>query len=175
MRLVAERSLSYDERSARDNFRAGHDVPSLVVARVLLAVAALAVGFLGGAQLQQVVAASQRLAPADRAVDPAAHADRRPEAEVAPDVAAGCPRGAEAPPYPVNARGMTLGSAAPGAVVGPDLVVARGVDGRCGWIRAGDRDEALLALASGRGSYEVALFGRDGVSVVGRARLTTDP
>lgn len=171
MRLVAERSLSYDERSACDNFRAGRDVPSLVVARVLLAVAALAVGFLGGAQLQQVVAASQRVAPPDRAVDPAAHAERPP----APDVAAGCPRGAEAPPYPVNGRGMTLGSAGPGVVVGPDLVVARGVDGRCGWIRAGDRDEALLALASGRGSYVVTLFGRDGVSVVGRARLTTDP
>jgi hypothetical protein len=138
--------------------------------RVLTGAAALLVGFLGGMQLHQVVASPDEPQPMVRAIDPSAHRD---------DVALeDCPQLATAPPYPVNENGMSYGS---GAGIdeddpGPDLVAAHGTDGRCGFVRASDRqqdppgspEEAAAHMADldpdGR---DVPLYAQDGVTVIG--------
>jgi hypothetical protein len=130
-----------------------------MLTRILLGVAAVVLGFLGGAQVQQVVAASGEPEPVDRAIDPSAHAD-----EV---VLEDCPPVAMAPPYPVNDSGMTYGS---GAGIdegdpGPDLVAAYGSNGRCGFVRATDRDREQQPEATG-----VPLYAQDGVTVIGTYR-----
>jgi hypothetical protein len=143
--------------------------------RVLAGAAALVVGFLGGMQLHQVVASGDGPRPMVRAIDPSAHRDD----EV---VVGDCAQAATAPPYPVNENGMSYGS---GASIdaddpGPDLIAAIGTNGRCGFVRASDRDEeppadpeeALAQMADldpdGR---EVPLYAQDGVTVIGRFHM----
>ena len=139
--------------------------------RVLAGAVALLVGFLGGMQLHQVVASPDEPEPMVRAIDPSAHRD---EEVVVED----CSAQATAPPYPVNENGLSYGS---GAGVdehdpGPDLVAAIGTNGRCGFVRASDRDEeppadpeeALAHMADldpdGR---DIPLYAQDGVTVIG--------
>ena len=114
--------------------------------RVLAGAAALLVGFLGGMQLHQVVASPDEPRPMVRAIDPSAHRD---DDVVLED----CPRLAMAPPYPVNENGMSYGS---GATIdeddpGPDLVAAYGTNGRCGFVRASDREAGDAAQSGGGG------------------------
>ena len=148
-----------------------------MLVRVALAAATVVVGFLGAVQLHQVVAASDP-PPAMVAVDPRAHED-----EV---VFEDCPPQATAPPYPENARGMTYGS---GAAVdeddpGPDLVAAYGTNGRCGFVRAADRDgdrprdpqEAADHMADlDPDGYDIPLYAQDGVTVIGRFHIGGGP
>ena len=143
--------------------------------RVLAGAAALLVGFLGGMQLHRVVASPDESRAVVRAIDPSAHRD---EDVVLED----CPELATAPPYPVNEHGMSYGS---GAAVdeddpGPDLVAAYGTNGRCGFVRASDRqqdlppspEEALAYMADldpdGR---DIPLYAQDGVTVIGRFHI----
>lgn len=128
-----------------------------MLVRVALGAATVVIGFLGGVQLHQVVAASD--APrATVAVDPRAH---EADASDGPDevVFEDCPLMAMAPPYPENDRGMTYGSGAHADEddPGPDLVAAYGTNGRCGFIRAADREEP----------DPIPLYARDGVTVIG--------
>jgi len=139
--------------------------------RVLAGAVALLVGFLGGMQLHHVMASPDQPQPMVRAIDPSAHRDE----EV---VVGDCPRLATAPPYPVNENGMSYGSGAgiDGHDPGPDLIAAIGTNGRCGFVRASDRDqgppadpeEALAYMADldpdGR---DVPLYAQDGVTVIG--------
>lgn len=145
-----------------------------VFVRSALGAAAIVLGFLGGVQVQQVVAASGEPEPVDRAIDPSARA-----AEVAAEmVFEDCPRPPAAPPYPVNANGMTYGS---GAGIdeddpGPDLVAAYGTDGRCGFVRADDRPQPARTLAEvladpGSEAADIPLYARDGVTEIGRFRI----
>lgn len=139
--------------------------------RVLAGAGALLVGFLGGMQLHQVVALSDEPQPMVRAIDPSAHRDDEVVVE-------DCPQQALAPPYPVNENGLSYGS---GAGIdehdpGPDLIAAIGTNGRCGFVRASDRDdeppadpeEALAYMADldpdGR---DIPLYAQDGVTVIG--------
>lgn len=126
-----------------------------MLVRVALGAATVVVGFLGGAQLHQVVASTDDPRPTLRAVDPRAH-----EPEV---VLEDCPPQASAPPYPENDRGMTYGS---GTGIdeddpGPDLVAARDADGRCGFIRSADRERG----------HDIPLYAQDGVTVIGELHL----
>jgi hypothetical protein len=131
----------------------------IVLVRSVLGAAAVVLGFLGGVQVQQVVAASGDPEPVARAIDPSAHAD-----DAAREVAfEDCPRLRQSPPYPVNENGLTYGS---GAGVdadnpGPDLVAAYGTNGRCGFVRAADRHTSRR---------EVPLYAQDGVTVIGEYR-----
>jgi hypothetical protein len=141
-----------------------------VLTRIVLGVAAVVLGFLGGAQVQQVVAASGEPEPVVRAIDPSARADDVVHED--------CPRLPAAPPYPVNENGMTYGS---GAGIdeddpGPDLVAAYGTDGRCGFVRATDRDQGARTLAQALASPDpsdrtVPLYAQDGVTVIGELRI----
>lgn len=143
--------------------------------RFLAGAAALVVGFLGGMQLHQVVASGDERRPMVRAIDPSAHRDDEVDVE-------DCPRAATAPPYPVNENGMSYGS---GAAIdaddpGPDLIAAYGTNGRCGFVRASDRqqdlppspEEALASMADldpdGR---DIPLYAQDGVTVIGRFHI----
>jgi hypothetical protein len=140
-----------------------------MLTRIVLGVAAVVLGFVGGAQVQQVVAASGEPEPVARAIDPRAHAD-----EV---VLEDCPRLPAAPPYPVNENGMTYGS---GAGIdaddpGPDLVAAHGTNGRCGFVRAADRPRPARTLARALASPSpdgrlVPLYAQDGATVIGEFR-----
>jgi hypothetical protein len=140
-----------------------------MLTRIVLGVAAVVLGFVGGAQVQQVVAASGEPEPVARAIDPRAHAD-----EV---VLEDCPRLPAAPPYPVNENGMTYGS---GAGIdaddpGPDLVAAHGTNGRCGFVRAADRPRPARTLAQALASPSpdgrlVPLYAQDGATVIGEFR-----
>lgn len=140
-----------------------------MLTRIVLGVAAVVLGFVGGAQVQQVVAASGEPEPVARAIDPRAHAD-----EV---VLEDCPRLPAAPPYPVNENGMTYGS---GAGIdaddpGPELIAAYGTDGRCGFVRAADRPRPARTLAQALASPSpdgrlVPLYAQDGVTVIGEFR-----
>jgi hypothetical protein len=140
-----------------------------MLTRIVLGVAAVVLGFVGGAQVQQVVAASGEPEPVARAIDPRAHAD-----EV---VLEDCPRLPAAPPYPVNENGMTYGS---GAGIdaddpGPDLVAAHGTNGRCGFVRAADRPQLARTLARALASPSpdgrlVPLYAQDGATVIGEFR-----
>lgn len=121
-----------------------------MLVRVSLGAAALVLGFLGGVEVQQLVASSGEPEVSDRAIDPAAH--------VAEEVLEDCGPQPSAPPYPVNENGMTYGL---GDDPSPDLVAARGTDGRCGYVRSADR------LA---GTGAVLLYERDGVTVIGTFR-----
>ena len=153
-----------------------------MLVRVALGAATVVVGFLGGVQLHQVVAASDA-PPATVAVDPRAHeedaSDEADEADGSGDVVfEDCPLMAMAPPYPENDRGMTYGS---GANVdeddpGPDLVAAYGTNGRCGFIRAADLEgdqprnpeEAAEYMANlDTDGHDIPLYARDGVTVIG--------
>jgi hypothetical protein len=145
----------------------------IVLTRIVLGVAAVVLGFLGGVQVQQVVAASGEPEPVARAIDPRAHADEMTDEVVFED----CPRLPAAPPYPVNENGMTYGS---GAGVdeddpGPDLVAAYGSNGRCGFVRADDLPQPArtldqeLASPSPEGQ-DVPLYAQDGVTVIGELR-----
>jgi hypothetical protein len=137
--------------------------------RIVLGIAAVVLGFFGGVQAQQVVAASGRPEPVARAIDPSAH----PDAVVFED----CPRLPVAPPYPVNDNGMTYGS---GAGVdeedpGPDLVAAYGTNGRCGFVRSSDRPQPARTLGQALanpspGGRDVPLYAQDGVTVIGTFR-----
>ena len=143
--------------------------------RVLAGAAALAVGFLGGVQLHQVVASSGEPRPMVRAIDPSAHRDDEVVLE-------DCPQAAMAPPYPVNDNGMTYGS---GAVIdaddpGPDLIAAYGTNGRCGFVRASDRqqdlprspEEAQASMADlDANGRDIPLYAQDGVTVIGRFHI----
>jgi len=141
--------------------------------RVLAGVAALVVGFVGGMQLHQVVASGDEPRPMVRAIDPSAHRDDEVVFE-------DCPQAATAPPYPVNENGMSYGS---GAAIdeddpGPDLVAAHGTNGRCGFVRASDRqqdvppspEEALASTADPDGR-DIPLYAQDGVTVIGRFHI----
>ena len=140
-----------------------------VFVRSVLGAVAIVLGFLGGVQVQQVVAASGEPEPVVRAIDPRAHAD-----EV---VLEDCPRLPAAPPYPVNENGMTYGS---GAGIdaddpGPELIAAYGTDGRCGFVRAADRPQAARTLAQALASPSpggriVPLYAQDGATVIGEFR-----
>lgn len=145
-----------------------------VFVRSVLGAAAIVLGFLGGVQVQQVVAASGEPEPVVRAIDPSARA-----AEVAAEMLVeDCPRLPAAPPYPVNASGMTYGS---GAGIdaddpGPDLVAAYGTNGRCGFVRAADRARPARTLADALADPEpeavdVPLYAADGVTVIGTFRI----
>ena len=141
---------------------------------VLAGAAALLVGFVGGAHLHHVVTQPDRPGPLVRAVDPRAHGDD--------PVAEDCPEPATTSPYPVNENGMTYGS---GAHVdeddpGPDLVAAQGTNGRCGFVRASDRQQDLPAdpeeaAAATTGldpaGRVIPLYARDGVTVIGTFRI----
>jgi hypothetical protein len=139
--------------------------------KVVVGVATLVLGFLGGVQLQQVLTASGGTATPDRAIDPRAHASET--------VFEDCPPVALAPPYPVNANGLTYGS---GAGIdehdaGPDLVAAHGTNGRCGFIRATDRDQSPATVAEARADrpsqgYDIPLYAQDGVTVIGEFRIS---
>ena len=129
--------------------------------RVLAGAVALLVGFLGGMQLHHVMASPDQPQPMVRAIDPSAH---REEEVVVED----CPRLATAPPYPVNENGMSYGS---GAGIdeddpGPDLVAAAGTDGRCGFVRASDRDRDEEPSGDPEGR-DIPLYAQDGVTVIG--------
>jgi hypothetical protein len=142
----------------------------IVLVRSVLGAAAIVLGFLGGVQVQQVVAASGEPEPVARAIDPSAHTD-----EV---VLEDCPRLPAEPPYPVNENAMTYGS---GAGIdeddpGPDLVAAYGTNGRCGFVRAADRPQPARTLAQalaspGSGDRLVPLYAQDGVTVIGELRI----
>ena len=128
-----------------------------MLVRVALGAATVVVGFLGGVQLHQVVAASDT-PRATVAVDPRAHeadASDGPGEVVLED----CPLMPMSPPYPENGRGMTYGSDAnvDGNDPGPDLVAAYGTNGRCGFIRAADRERPEA----------IPLYAQDGVTVIG--------
>ncbi|GIN05627.1 hypothetical protein Pve01_72850 [Planomonospora venezuelensis] len=135
-----------------------------MLVRVALGAATVVVGFLGGVQLHQVVASSGEPAATFRAIDPSAHEPPEPAEAVLED----CPRLTTSPPYPENVNGMTYGS---GAGVddddpGPDLVAARGANGRCGFIRSAD--------ASGQAEADgqvVPLYAQDGVTVIGELHI----
>jgi hypothetical protein len=137
--------------------------------RIALGAAAVLLGFLGGVQVQQVVAASGEPEPVVRAIDPSASGDE--------PLFEDCPRLPAAPPYPVNDNGMTYGS---GAGIdaddpGPDLVAAHGSDGRCGFVRATDRPRPARTLAEalagpGPDGRDVPLYAQDGVTVIGELR-----
>lgn len=141
--------------------------------RIVLGVAAIVLGFLGGAQAQQVVAASGEPEPVVRAIDPSARADELVREATLDD----CPPMPQAPPYPVNENGMTYGS---GAGIdeddpGPDLIAAHGADGRCGFVRAADRPQPATTLAEalaspGPDGRLVPLYAQDGVTVIGQLR-----
>lgn len=137
--------------------------------KACLACAALALGFVGGAQAHQLMTSSSEPRPVDRAIDPAA----RIEEVVFED----CPQHPDGPPYPVNDNGMTYGS---GAGIdeddpGPDLIAAYGTNGRCGFIRSADRDPGPQTLADVRAhladpdpdGYDIPLYQQDGVTVIG--------
>ena len=142
-----------------------------MLVRVALAAATVVVGFLGGVQLHHVVASPDEPQPTVRAIDPSAHRD---DDVVFED----CPRAAVAPPYPVNEHGMSYGS---GANIdeddpGPDLVAAYGTNGRCGFVRASDRDEEPPADPEEASAYmadldpdgrDIPLYAQDGVTVIG--------
>jgi hypothetical protein len=147
-----------------------------MLVRVALAAATVLVGFIGGVRLHQVVTSPD--APrATVAVDPRAH-----EADASDTsgevVFEDCPLMAMSPPYPENANGMTYGS---GAKVdqddpGPDLVAAYGTNGRCGFIRAADREgdqprdpeEAAEYMANlDPEGHDIPLYAQDGVTVIG--------
>jgi len=142
---------------------------------VLAGAAALVIGFVGGAHLHHVVSRPDAPRPLVRAIDPGAHRDD--------PVAEDCPQPATTAPYPVNENGMTYGSGAgvDGDDPGPDLVAARGTDGRCGFVRASDREQDLpgdpaeAAAASTTGLDPagglVPLYAVDGVTVVGTFRI----
>ncbi|GAA5113455.1 hypothetical protein GCM10023339_17850 [Alloalcanivorax gelatiniphagus] len=143
--------------------------------KVVAGVATLVVGFLGGVQLQQVVASSGDSAAPDRAIDPRAHASET--------VLEDCPVLPSASPYPVNDNGMTYGS---GAGIdeddrGPDLIAAQGTNGRCGFIRATDRDhdqprdpqEAVEHMADlDPGGRDIPLYAQDGATVIGELHIS---
>jgi hypothetical protein len=141
----------------------------IVLVRSVLGAAAIVLGFLGGVQVQQVVAASGEPEPVARAIDPSAHAD-----EV---VFEHCRRMRQSPPYPVNENGMTYGS---GAGIdeddpGPDLVAAYGTNGRCGFVRADDLPQPARTLAQALASpspdgRDLPLYAQDGVTVIGGYR-----
>jgi hypothetical protein len=145
-----------------------------MLTKVVLGVAAVVLGFLGGVRVHQVVAAPDGPQPLDRAIDPSAHAD-----EV---VFEDCPRLPQTPPYPLNDRGMTYGS---GAGIdeddpGPDLLAAYGTNGRCGFIRSADRErdqprnpqEAVDYMADlDPDGYDIPLYAQDGVTVIGRFHI----
>jgi hypothetical protein len=142
-----------------------------VSGRVLAGAAALLVGFLGGTQLYQVVASPDEPQPMVRAIDPSAHRD----GEV---VHADCPPLVTDPPYPVNENGMSYGSGAhiDGDDPGPDLVAAYGTNGRCGFVRASDRQQDLPRdpdAAADRmadpdhDGWDIPLYAQDGVTVIG--------
>jgi hypothetical protein len=147
----------------------------VVSRRVLAGAAALLVGFLGGMQLHEVVASPDEPRPTLRAVDPSAH---REDDVVLED----CPELAMAPPYPVNENGMSYGS---GAAIdeddpGPDLVAAHGTNGRCGFVRASDRQQELPRNPEEAAAYmadldpagwDVPLYAQDGVTVIGRFHI----
>lgn len=151
-----------------------------MLVRVALGAATVVIGFLGGVQLHQVVAASDP-PRATVAVDPKAHEE---DASDAPGevVFEDCPLVAMAPPYPENDRGMTYGS---GANVdeddpGPDLVAAYGTNGRCGFVRAADLEEdpprtpedAADHMADlDPDGHDIPLYARDGVTVIGRFHI----
>lgn len=139
--------------------------------RVLAGATALLVGFLGGVQLHHLVASPDEPQPMVRAIDPSAHRDDD-------GVLEDCPRVATAPPYPVNENGMSYGS---GANIdeddpGPDLVAAYGTNGRCGFVRASDRDEEPPADPEEAAAHmadldpdgrDIPLYAQDGVTVIG--------
>ena len=139
--------------------------------RVLAGATALLVGFLGGVQLHHLVASPDEPQPMVRAIDPSAHRDDD-------GVLEDCPRLATAPPYPVNENGMSYGS---GANIdeddpGPDLVAAYGTNGRCGFVRASDRDEEPPADPEEAAAHmadldpdgrDIPLYAQDGVTVIG--------
>jgi len=141
---------------------------------VLAGAAALVVGFVGGAHLHHVVTQPDGPPPLVRAIDPGAHRDD--------PVVEDCPQPATTPPYPVNENGMTYGS---GADVdeddpGPDLVAARGSHGRCGFVRASDREQDVPADSEEVAAHPagpepagrvVPLYARDGVTVIGTFRI----
>ena len=141
--------------------------------RVALGAAALVVGAAGGAVVERALNAPSP-DPA-RAVDPASLT----EAVAFED----CPPQPRRPPYPVNKYGMTYGS---GAGIdeddpGPDLVAAYGTNGRCGFIRASDRDAPVWTLASAVRTPDpatdqrtVPLYARDGVTVIGDFEIGPD-
>ena len=138
---------------------------------VVAGAAALLVGFLGGIQLHQVVASPDDTRPMVRAIDPSAHRDDEVVLE-------DCPPAATAPPYPVNENGMSYGS---GAAIdaddpGPDLVAAYGTNGRCGFVRASDREQEVPADPEEAAAHmadlepdgrDVPLYAQDGVTVIG--------
>ncbi len=144
-----------------------------MLVKASLACAALALGFLGGAQVHELVASSGEPEPLTRAIDPAAHAE-----EVDEVMFEDCPWPVGGPPYPVNDNGMTYGS---GASIdehdpGPDLIAAYGTNGRCGFIRATDRgpgpqtlEEVVDHLADEQdaGGHDIPLYEQDGVTVIG--------
>lgn len=140
-----------------------------MLVRVALGAATVVVGFLGGVQLHQVVASTDDPRATYRAIDPRAR-----ESVVLED----CPPQVAAPPYPENDLGMTYGS---GAGIdeddpGPDLVAARGADGRCGFVRSSDRDPAARTLAEAQESPHplgrvVPLYAQDGVTVIGELQI----
>lgn len=145
--------------------------------RIVLGIAAVVLGFLGGVQAHQVVAASGEPEPVARAIDPRAHADETTDETTDEVVHEDCPRLPAAPPYPVNENGMTYGSG--GGIdeddPGPDLVAAYGTNGRCGFVRATDLPQPARTLAQalvdpspeGR---DVPLYAQDGVTVIGEFR-----
>ncbi len=138
--------------------------------RVLAGAAALLVGFLGGMQLHQVVASPDETRPMVRAIDPSAHRDDEVVLE-------DCPQAATAPPYPVNENGMSYGS---GAAIdaddpGPDLIAAY-ANGRCGFVRASDRQQDLPRSPEEAAAYlaeldpdgrDIPLYAEDGTTVIG--------
>jgi len=143
--------------------------------RVLAGAVALVVGFLGGMQLHQVVASPDEPQPMVRAIDPSAHRDDEVVVE-------DCPQAAMAPPYPVNENGMSYGS---GAGIdaddpGPDLIAAHGTNGRCGFVRASDRQQDLPRSPEEASAYmadvdpdgrDIPLYAQDGVTVIGRFHI----
>jgi len=139
--------------------------------RVLAGAAALLVGFLGGIGLHHLVAPPDEPQPMVRAIDPSAHRD---EDVVSED----CRAPAMAPPYPVNENGMSYGS---GAGIdeddpGPDLIAAHGTNGRCGFVRASDREQDVPADPEHASAYlagldpggrDIPLYAQDGGTVIG--------
>jgi len=140
--------------------------------RIVLGVAAVVLGFLGGAQVQRVVAASGDPEPVVRAVDPSARGAEQAAEMVVED----CPRLPAEPPYPVNENGMTYGAGVDEDDPGPDLVAAIGTNGRCGFVRAADRDQKASTPAEALSQTEpeatdVPLLAQDGVTEIGRFRI----
>ncbi len=155
-----------------------------------LYVAAVVLGAGGGLFLAPAIASSSENlgeGTVEIAKDPEdASDDKRAAADHPGSMRSPSPKDAvTAPPYPVNANGMTYGS---GAYVdernpGPELILAYGLDGNFGYVRADEfpatapapRSLEEAAASVPDASYTIPLYDADGVTIIDRFPIDAGP